>query len=197
MAITKQWIFGIDSEQGLNNTFSWDGLAANNNTDGKAITCAYMPRTKGNNINVLSEELLIGGLGLGAMWRTFMRNEIQDDDADFEAEAITNNLDPMAESGGSPTMNRFTKAEFPRTNPYDCDNLTVSVALDAEKPEIVGASYAELDHVTGTDIAGIPSGLGKSITLRILDTGCTTIGATVFDGLTLHYYPIGTRTRED
>lgn len=193
MALVKQFVFGVDPENGLNNTYSWTGLASNNNSDGKAITCAYIPKTRGNDVNVSSGEMLIAGLDLGKIWRTFIEGETMDDGSTLTAEAITNNISPSLAAGRDIGMVRVVKAEFPRINPLNCAGVTVFFSVDTDKPEIFGANWTELDYITGADIASLASALGKSFNLRIVDTGC---GATVFDGFSLHYYEIGPRNRE-
>lgn len=190
---TRQFTFSLDPEEGLANTLSWDGLAMDGNTDGKAITCAYFPRTKGSTLNVLQEQMLIGGLSLDAMWRTFERTQGKDDESDFTATAILNNFEPTIE-GGRPTDNkRFFKLEFPRINPLSKTSVTIDFAVDEINPEDGVSAWNSLDEVSGSHIAGIPSGIGRSMNIRIRDTGDINLNDATFDGVIVHYYQMGVR----
>lgn len=189
----RQLIFCIDPETGLNNMLSWDGLAADGNEDDMGITCAYFPRTKGPVLNVLQDELLIGGINLGAMWRTLIATESQDDGEDFTAVGIMNNLDPDKGRKGVSDTKRFVKAEFPRINPLTKTGVVIDFCKDQVRPEEGSPTYATLDTVSGSTMAGFPSGIARSINLRIRDTGNANNGEAIFDGFVLHYYPLQTR----
>lgn len=193
---TRQFTFSIDPEEGLNNTLSWDGLAADGNTDGKGITCAYFPRTKGANLNVLQDQMLIGGLNLDAVWRTLITTEAQDNSSNFTATGIMNNLEPTIESGRPSDTKRFFKLEFPRIIPLTKTGVTIDFALDAVDPEDGGVSWSSLDTVSGSNIAGIPSGVARSLSLRIRDTGSSNNDVAIFDGVIVHFYQMGVRHDE-
>lgn len=193
---TRQFTFSIDPEEGLNNTLSWDGLSADGNTDGKGITCAYFPRTKGANLNVLQDQMLIGGLNLDAVWRTLTESEAQDDSSDFTATGIMNNLEPTSEVGRPSDTKRFTKLEFPRIISLTKTGVTLDYSLDEIDPEDGGVTWKSLDTVSGSNIAGIPSGVGRSLNLRIRDTGSSNSGDGVFDGVIVHFYQMGVRHDE-
>ena len=193
MGMARMLTFCIDPESGVSNMLSFDGLAADNNEDEKGITCAYFPRTKGPNLNVLQEQLLIGGMNLSAMWRTLIRGQAQDAGSDFTATAITNNLAPTLAKRGVADTSRFVKAEFPRTNPLEKTDVTVDFVTDELLPEEGSPTYSSLDVVSGSHIAGFPSAVARSINMRIRDTGSANGDTAVFDGVIIHYYELMTR----
>lgn len=192
----RQFTFSIDPRHGLNNTLAWDGLAADGNADSKGITCAHMPRTKGAALNVLQEQLLIGGLDLGEMWRTLIADQTKDDSTDFTATGVLNNAQPEELANTAPATIRCVKVEFPRCNPLANSGMTVDFVLDEEKPE-TSTNWQKLDTLPGSNIAGIPSGIARHISLRVRDTGSGKNTQVVFDSFVLHFYQLQTRHGDD
>lgn len=184
----------VDSESGLIlNTYSWAAIP-DQNSDGKAITCAFVPPAKSYDINPMQETMFLGTINADLSIQTFRRDLSQDGDEDVTAVAITNRLDPtFLETGWSDTK-RFTHIEFPSVNPIS-KGLTVEYCREAESPHIEGTTWEEFSIGSNERKGTFPSGLAKWIHLRITDDTNLT-NQEVFGSFCLYYYNLFSRTGE-
>ena len=186
----------IDPESGLNSTYSWD-IAPDLNSDGKMLACGHVPVAKGTGINPMQETMFLGGMGLTKMYQTF-RNDLQmDDGANFEAEAVLNNIDPTLESSGVPDTKRFCQIDFPTINPYDTSGVAVQFAVDAVDPHRNPTTWNELDYTTGDTTAGIPSGVARWLNIRLKKTGSADPTRGLLAAFVLYYYRLYHREGRD
>lgn len=192
MGVVRQFIFAIDSEGDLHNSYSWDSLAADKNSDDKGITCAIRPESRGPDANVMQGQAFIGGLNLGKMYRTFRHDLAQDDSNTIRAESILNNINCMEAAERPAETLEFWQLEFPRINPVE-KGLELYHAVDVQDPHKGGISWTALDTTDDlSDIAQVPNGIGKSLSLRIIDD-TNVVNEAVFDGFVCHFQRLGTR----
>jgi hypothetical protein len=191
MSVVRQFMYGVDTERGLNNTFSFPTLVEDLNGDDKAITCMYKPRSRGPHVNILQEQSLIAGKGLGKMYRAFRNDVAQDDGTNIIAEGILVNIDPTRHAGRTSNEKRFISLEFTMINPV-AKGLTLYHAIDQENPHKLNVTWTQLDADSASDIAGIPNGIGNNISIRILDSTNDNTSA-VFDGFVVRFLQLGQR----
>lgn len=185
--VTRQFIFAIDPEEGLCNTYSWE-VIPDGNSDRYGITCAYVPPMKGTGINLMQEEMFMGTINAGLLIRTFMPNLAQDDGENIKAMAILGNCDPEASGSEDSGDKRFVKVSFPFVNPLAL-GLEITFAKDTIDPHINATTWNTLDWVSGSDVAGVPSGLAKWLNFKIVDEIAQSLKP-VFSSFTVSYYPM-------
>lgn len=184
----------IDPDKGLTNTFSWS-YAIDGNSTQDAITCAFAPKTKGNQINPQQETVFMGTKNAGYTFQTFRDDLTQDGASDFTAEAITTRLDPSLAESGLGTSKRFTHIELPSINSWE-EGLIIEFTKDVVDPTSNPATWDSVVRSSGQSKATIPNGLARWLHLLIKDEGSMKLTPT-FNAFTLYYYDLGSTQDED
>lgn len=195
MAITRQIVLMIDPSKGLTSTFSWPAYAADANSEQKAITCAYAPKTKGDQINPQQETVFMGTKNAGVTFQAFRDDLTKDGSTDFTAEAITQRIDPTLMETGGGSAKRFTHIELPSINSFE-EGLTIEFAKEAVDPVNDSPTWNSVVRRTGQSKATIPNGLARWIHLRIRDVASLKLTPT-FNAFTIYYYDTGSLQAQD
>lgn len=199
MAVVRQLVLMIDPsplENGVRlcNSLSFDKWVEDGNSDSKAITCAYVPDTKGQYISVGQESLFLGMTEEAGATIQTLRNDLTVDDGEgIQTAALTNRIDPTMLEAGLSGVKRFQSVEFVGVNPYDFDQ-TVSTYNEVLEPHLDGGTLKPLYRNSGQSRAEIPNGVAGWVHFYISGTPMT--NRTVFNGFVLNYYDLEGRDRQ-
>lgn len=189
----RQLCFSTSLDGRFVNTYSWSAVA-DQNMDGKFITCAYFPRSRGSLASLSQDSLFLGTSGVDKIIRTFIKTQGTDAGSNVTGEAIFNRLDPSLISFGISDEKRFLKLIYPFINPFD-EGATVYFVKDQLQPHIDSVTWTQITTASsGNRRADIPSGLARWIHIRILDES-TQVEEPVLGGFIIRYYSLNQREK--
>lgn len=192
--LVRMFVFGIDPDNGLNSEYQWS-VAQDGNMAGKAITCAYVPRSEGNLINLTPDIMFFGGLNLDGFFETFNEEFAQDNEEVFRAEWLTQIIAPLIQANQPLDTVRFVTVEFPQVNPLE-HGIKITFAKEADNPHKEPAVFYDVDANPPNSIAGFPSAVAKWIHIRGVDDS-QIVGRAVFDGFHLNFYRLSGSQGDD